>query len=300
MKHQLEALKLFLRVARLGSFSKVAREAGLAQSSVSRIIADLEREIGVTMLSRTTRTVLLTDAGRAYLTRIEPLLTALEEASFAARGTGELRGLLRVGAPFSLGFREIIPALPTFLGAHPHLRLDLVMDDQRKDLLREGVDVALRIGTLPGSTATTRRLGTIERILVAAPSYLERSGSPATPADLARHQVILGPASTGAVGWTFTRNGKKTIVKVESRISMNVNEAAVAAAVAGLGILSTGRLGAERELESGALARVLVDWTLAGGELHAVFPAGRAAKPAARAFVEFLSRRGMRRAPHRP
>jgi DNA-binding transcriptional LysR family regulator len=291
MKDKLEALKLFVRVARGGGFSRAGRETGLAQSSVSRIIADLEKDVGVALLSRTTRTVMLTEAGRTYLASIEPSLTALEEASFHARGTGELRGILRVSAPFSFGLREIVPSLPAFLDAHPSLRFDLVLDDQRKDLLREGVDVAIRVGAFDGSTATARRIGTIPRVLVAAPSYLKRAGVPATPGELDRHTVIVGPAGDSADGWSFSRNGKRVKVKAESRLSVNANEAAVAAAVAGIGILSTGLRGAHREIDDGSLVRVLEDWTMGSAELRAVFPAGRSTKPAARAFVEYLLRR---------
>lgn len=290
MKDKLESLKVFIRVARSGSFSRSARESGIAQSSVSRMVAELEKDVGIALLSRTTRTVTLTEAGRRYLAEIEPLLAGLDEASFNARGTGELRGVLRVGAPFSLGLREIIPRLPAFFRAHPALRLDLVLDDRRKDLLREGVDVALRIGAITDSTATSRRLGPITRIVVAAPPYLERAGTPTNPSDLTKHQFVVGPAADTAKAWSFVRNGKTTAVKISARITTNTNEAAVAAAVAGLGILSTGLRGSQRELDRGDLVRLLADWTLASAELHAVFPAGRATKPAARAFVDFLAR----------
>lgn len=290
MKDKLESLKVFIRVARGGSFSRAARESGIAQSSVSRMVADLEKDVGVALLARTTRTVTPTEAGRRYLADVEPLLASLDEASFNARGTGELRGLLRVGVPFSLGLREVIPRLPAFLRAHPALRLDLVLDDRRKDLLREGVDVALRIGAISDSTATSRRLGPITRIVVAAPSYLERAGTPLTPEDLTHHQVIVGPAGDSAKAWSFVRNGRTTTVKIAARITTNTNEAAVAAAVAGLGVLSTGLRGAQRELDRGDLRRLLVEWSLGSAELHAVFPAGRTTKPAARAFVDFLTR----------
>ncbi len=293
MKNQLEAIRLFVRVARTGSFSKVAREMGLAQSSVSRIVAELEKDLGAALLSRTTRAVVLNDSGRVYLTHVEQILAALDEASQSVRGTGELRGVLRVGTPFSLGLREVIPGLPAFLSAHPLLRVDLVMDDQRRDLVREGVDVALRIGRLPESSATSRRLATIPRILVAAPSYLERAGAPKAPADLAHHQIIVGPAGDATEAWSFARHGKKAAVRVRGRLSLNNNEAAVAATVAGLGILSTGALGSRRELAAGLLVTVLAGWTMGSADLHAVFPAGRASKPAARAFVDFLASRDL-------
>lgn len=290
MKDYLEALQIFIRVARLGSFSRVARELGYAQSSVSRIIAALEREVGVPLLTRTTRAVVLTDAGADYLSRIEPILLSLEEANQAARGTGELRGVLRVGLPLSFALREVIPSLPRFLDAHPALRVDLVLDDQRRDLLREGVDIALRVGTLGDSTASARSLGINPRVLVAAPRYLEHAGTPQAPADLSRHQIIIGPAGDSAASWTFSRRGEDVSVRVQGRIVINANEGAVVAAVQGLGILSTGLRGCRAEIESRRLVRVLTGWAMSSAEMHAVFPTGRAAKPAARAFFEFLRR----------
>jgi DNA-binding transcriptional LysR family regulator len=265
MTDSLQALRLFSRVARTGSFSRAGRENNLSQPSVSRIIADLEKSIGVQLLTRTTRALTLTEAGTDYLARIEPILTALEEADHAARGTGELRGLLRVGLSSSFSVRVVIPRLPGFLDKHPALRLDLVMEDRRQDLVSEGVDVALRFGPPGNSTAMARKITTARRVLVASPKYLKRAGTPASPADLASHAVILGPTT-------------------------NANEGAVAAATAGLGICSTGEWGSAAERKSGALVEVLPDWKMESVEIHAVFPAGRAAKPSARAFAEYLAR----------
>jgi molybdenum-dependent DNA-binding transcriptional regulator ModE len=126
------ALKLFVRVARLGSFSRAGREFGLPQPSVSRIIRDLEREVGAALLTRTTRAVVLREVGAEYLARVEPILNALEEANHEVRGTGELRGELRVGLAASFAVREIIPRLPTFMGRYPALRVDLILDNQQQ------------------------------------------------------------------------------------------------------------------------------------------------------------------------
>jgi DNA-binding transcriptional LysR family regulator len=153
MNDRLFALRLFARVARTGSFSRAGREFGLSQPSASRIIAALERDVGAVLLMRTTRAVTLTEAGTDYLARIEPLLAELEEADHAARGTGEIRGLLRVGLSSSFAVREVIPRLPGFMDRHPALRIDLLMSDQHQDLLSEGVDVALRFGPLKDSNA---------------------------------------------------------------------------------------------------------------------------------------------------
>lgn len=289
MNDRFFALRLFMRVARTGSFSAAARELGLSQPSASRILALLEHEIGVALLTRTTRAVTLTEAGADYLTRIEPVLAALEEADHAVRGTGELRGTLRIGLSSSFGVRELIPRLPPFLELHPALRLDLRMSDQRQELVQDGVDVAFRFGALTNSSAVARRLATPPRLLAASPAYLARAGVPRTPADLARHSLIIGPSGAGTEAWSFRRDKRTASVRVEGRIRISASEGATAAAVAGLGIVSTALWACRAELESGTLVQVLTDWPMAAVELHAVFPAGRAAKPAARALAEYLA-----------
>jgi DNA-binding transcriptional LysR family regulator len=290
MSDRLSALRLFIRVARTGSFSRAGREFRLSQPSASRMIAGLEKEVGATLFARTTRAVTLTEAGAEYLARIEPLLVQLEEADLAARGTGEIRGLLRVGLSSSFAVREVIPRLPAFLACHTALRIDLLMNDQRQDLLGDGVDVALRFGPLSDTSATARKIATVRRLLAAAPAYLDRAGTPRKPADLADHAIILGPAGLDPGAWTFRRDTHVITTRVEGRLTISANEGAIAAAVAGLGIVSTGLWGCLAEVRSGALVQVLPDWPMETAEVHAVFPAGRAAKPAARAFADYLAR----------
>ena len=288
MSDRLFALRLFVRVARGGSFSVAGRELQLSQPSVSRIISNLEAEVGTSLLTRTTRAVSLTEAGVDYLARIESLLAALDEADHAARGTGELRGVLRVGVATSFAVRQIIPRLPGFMDLHPALRVEMVMTDQRQNLVMEGVDIALRFGALPDSSATAKRIGISHRMLVASPDYLQRAGAPATPADLPSHAMIVGPATL--FGWTFQRAGRETSVHVEGRLVVNVNEAATTAAIAGLGIACVGTWGCRNEIASGQLVQVLPEWNLVPIEVNAVFAAGRAAKPAARAFADYLAK----------
>lgn len=289
MTDRFVALRLFVRVARSGSFSRAGRELGFSQPSASRIVSELEREVGVALLTRTTRAVTLTEAGVDYLARIEALLDALDEADHAARGSGELRGVLRVGVAASFGVRELIPRLPAFAERHPALRIELLMNDQRQDLVNDGVDVALRFGELADSVATARRLGATPRLLVASPGYLARGGVPQAPADLADHRFIAGPVGPGPRGIAMTLDGRTLVVRVQSRLMVTVNEGATAAAVAGLGIAMSGHWGCRAELDAGRLQQVLPAWDLGATELHAVFPAGRAAKPAARALGEFIA-----------
>ena len=287
MSGSLIALRLFVRVARLGSFSRAGLELGLPQPSVSRIIRGLEREVGAALLTRTTRAVVLTEAGSEYLALVEPILDALEEANHVVRGTGELRGELRIGLASSFAVREIIPRLPNFMGRHPALRVNLILDDQRQDLVTEGVDVALRFGALSDSTAVARRITAFPRILAASADYLAKASTPKAPEDLATHTLIVGPLGRGA-NWSFQKRRRVTSIRIDGRLSVTLAEGSVAAAVAGLGIVSTNIGSCRKELSSGALIRLLPDWDMGLMEVHAVMPAGRAAKPAARVFTEFL------------
>jgi DNA-binding transcriptional LysR family regulator len=287
MNDRLSALRLFSRVARLGSFSAGGRDLNIPQPTVSRVISQLERELGAALFTRTTRAVTLTDAGSDFLARIEPILAELEEAEHAVRGSGELRGVLRVGISSSFAVREVAPRLPAFMDRHPKLKVELIISDQRQDLVSEGVDVGMRFGPLTDSTATAKRIAVLPRVIVGAPSYLRRVGTPKTPADLAAHSIIVAPSRTGR-SWSFTKNGKATSVTVNGRLVVTYNEVGLAAAVAGLGLVSMTIGAARKELDDGLLVQVLADWDMGDIEIHAVFPAGKAAKAAARAFVDFL------------
>jgi DNA-binding transcriptional LysR family regulator len=287
MSDRLFALRLFARVARKGNFSAAGRELNIPQSTASRTIAILERQIGVVLFVRTTRAVTLTDAGADFLTRIEPVLAELDEAEHAARGTGELRGILRIGLGTNFAVREIIPRLAVFMDRHPALQIDLMMADQRQDLVTEGVDVALRFGALPDSTATARRVLAWPRVLAATRAYLDKAGVPATPADLPRHAIILGPGSLGG-HWSFRKDGRVTSFQVEGRFLVRASEGAIAAAVAGLGVVMAPLVACRREIERGELIRLLPEWDAGTVELNAIYASGRAAKPSARAFVDYL------------
>jgi DNA-binding transcriptional LysR family regulator len=162
------SLKLYTRVARLGSFSAAARECGLSQSQVSRIIADLEGDLGARLLSRTTRAVVLTDAGAEFLSRIDPILVALDEAEHSLREGSDLRGMLRM----SVAIREVIPRLAPFLARHPDLRMQVLLGDRPQDLVKDAVDVAIRLGRLVDSSATATLITKIPRVIVASRRYI--------------------------------------------------------------------------------------------------------------------------------
>ena len=294
------ALRLYTRVARLGSFSAAAREFGLSQSQASRIVADLEAELGVRLLSRTTRAVVPTEAGGEFLARIEPILAALDAAEHSVREGGELRGLLRMSSPTSFGIRDVIPRLATFAERHPNLHIQLQLGDRRHDLIRDAVDVAIKLGQLPDSTATAKLIATIPRVVVASPDYLARHGAPEVPEDLVGHRIVGGSAAAVPAAWRFERDGQEAAIKLEPHFSTDENEGAIAAAVAGLGITSTSGWACRRELESGALIRLLPAWRLAGIAVHAYFPMGRATRAAARAVIDHLTAAFQRDTPDEP
>ena len=283
------ALKLYTRVARLGSFSAAGRESGMSQPQVSRMIAELEQELGARLLSRTTRAVVPTEAGKAFLLRIEAILAALDEAGQSVREGGEFHGMLRLSMPTSFGIHVAIPRLADFAARHSRLQIHLELDDRRQDLVREAVDVAIRIGTLPDSaSATARQIALVSRVIVASPAYLAANGAPARPEDLAGHRIIGGAAATNPLAWTFERDGERIAARVQPQFTTNENEGAIVAAIAGLGITSTGEWECRRALEDGSLVRLLTDWTMADVPVHAYFPMGRNTRAAARALIDHL------------
>ncbi|WP_459624120.1 LysR family transcriptional regulator [Burkholderia sp. 3C] len=290
MNDRFLALQLFVRVARLGSFSSVARETGYSQPSVSRIVHELEKRVGVSLLTRTTRVVTPTDAGLEYLARAELIIAAMEEADHAARGTGELRGILRVALSSSMAARTILPRLARFTDAHPALRVEFVLTDERQDLVTDSIDIAIRVGPPSDSTvAFAKKIGVIRRMAVASPAYLQAAGIPRKPSDLEMHRLIIGCAARGADAWTFRKGGLQATIRAQGKLIIGGNEAVIAAAVAGLGIASSGELGFRHDLEIGSLVRVLPAWEMGSADVHVILPAGRSSKPSAKAFASFVA-----------
>jgi DNA-binding transcriptional LysR family regulator len=290
MSDRWQEMTVFVRVAESGSLSRAARELKLSQPSVSRIIGALEARLGVTLLLRTTRSLSLTQAGALYLERARDLLAEMEEAEQAARGADSLHGVLRLSMAVLYGARAVVPALATFMARHPDLRVELIMSDARQNLIADGVDVAIRLGVGPleDSTFGARRLCDVERLVVAAPDYLSARGTPATPADLARHDCIVQHGLFGRESWRFTHDQTVTSVDVHARLWINSAPGVLAAAVAGLGVALATRVMAGGELRAGQLTQVLQSYRLDPAEVYAVFPAGPRPSAKVRALVDYL------------
>jgi DNA-binding transcriptional LysR family regulator len=290
MSDRWQEMAVFVRVAESGSLSRAARELKLSQPSVSRIVGALEARLGTSLLLRTTRSISLTDAGALYLERAKYLLAEMEEAEQAARGVDSLHGVIRLAMPVLYGTRAVIPTLATFLAGHPDLRVEMIMSDARQNLITDGVDVAIRLGVGPldDSTFGARRLAQVERLVVAAPTYLSAHGAPGNPADLARHDCIVQHGLFGRESWRFTHNQTITSVNIPAKLWINSAPGVLAAAVAGLGIALATRVMAGEELRTGQLTQLLEPYRLDPAEVYAVFPAGPRPSAKVRAIVDHL------------
>jgi DNA-binding transcriptional LysR family regulator len=295
MSDRLLELTAFVRAGETGSFSRVARELGVSQPSISRMVASLEARLGVKLLLRTTRRVAPTDAGRAFLERARQILGDIDEAENAARGADSLRGTLRLALSGAFGVREVIPRLPGFVERHRKVGIELLISDRTEDLIAEGADMALRLGPLADSRFGARLLGRAPRLAVVSPAYLARRGTPQTLADLAKHDCILGPGLSGRTGWNFTRSGRARSVTVEGPIKVASADGVIACVKAGFGIALASRWMCRAELEAGELVAILTNYELDWVELHAVYPGGRRPSLKVRAFSDYFAAQLLRK-----
>jgi DNA-binding transcriptional LysR family regulator len=261
--NQLEVMKIYLRVAELASFTQAADSLGLPKASVSTAIKQLENSLGTRLLQRTTRTVQMTPDGQVYYERSKDMLIDMEELrSMFLQSEVELSGRLRVDMPNGIAKYKIIPRLPEFIRAHPKLEIELSSTDRRVDLIREGFDCVIRVGTLVDSNLIARSLGHFQLINCASPEYLVRFGTPAKLADLDMHQMIHYAPTFGASLSTFDYViGEQQYQKaVPGAIVVNNADAYQAACLAGLGIIQAPELGVRTLLEQGKLIEVLPDF----------------------------------------
>lgn len=282
-----QAMLTFVRVVETGSFSAAARQLRVGQPAVSKVVAQLERRLGVGLLTRSTHGLSPTEAGQRYFERARAAVEEADEAEFAARDAGAgLSGRLRLAAPTTFARLHVLPHLPLFLAEHPALEVDVILDDRMVDLVAEGVDMALRMGELPDSAASARRLASSGRSVVASLAYLARAGAPYGPADLAGREVVT---HTGLAGtWSFTREGTELSVAVGGRLRVSAAEGVRAAVLAGVGLAVAADWMFTPELADGSVRRVLGDWHLPTIDLWAVYPAGRRISAKARRFTRFV------------
>jgi DNA-binding transcriptional LysR family regulator len=258
--NRLDAMQAFVRVAELASFTRAADSLGLPKASISTAVQQLESLLGARLLHRTTRKVQLTQDGQAFYDRCKDLLADMDELqSMFQQGPAALSGRLRVDMPSGVAKRMIIPRLPEFLSVHPQLQLELSSTDRLVDLVREGFDCVLRVGTLQDSSVVARQLGYFRMINCASPAYLEAFGTPHQLADLANHRIVHYVSTLGAKpdGWEYHDGTAYRTIPVGGAITVNGVEAFEASCLAGLGMIQAPAVGLTQLIEQGLLVDVL-------------------------------------------
>lgn len=288
MNDRFQELTIFVRAAESGSFSAAARSLGLSQPSVSRVISELEARLGTRLMLRTTRRIVPTEAGIAFLSRAKEALRLLEDAEETARATDSLGGILRVALPGILATTAVIPSLPGFMSKHPGLKVELLTADRHHDLVAEGVDIAIRFGDLENSSFGAKRIATVPRMIMASPGYLALNGTPATLEDLDHHKFLVGPGGSDKPQWTLLQGRKTFLVKIEPLVKVASAESLIGCALAGLGLTIGSWWSAGDEVRAGRLVPVLTDFEVPSVSVHAVFPGGREPSKKTRLFVEHL------------
>jgi DNA-binding transcriptional LysR family regulator len=287
--NRLAAMDAFVRVVDTGSFTGAARQLRVGQPAISKSIAQLEARVGVKLLLRSSHGLTPTEAGLNFYEHAKRSIEAADEAELKARGAGTaLTGRLRIGAAVTFARLHVVPRLPGFLALHPSLDIEFLLDDRNLDLVEAGVDVALRMGDLPDSSLTARKIGQSARVVVGAPSYFAAAGEPATPADLATHQAVIYDQRGGGVAWAFTRGSTESAVALQGRIRLTAAEGVREAVLAGMGLAVASTWMFAPEIASGRVVCALRDWQLPPVDLWAVFPAGRNTSAKARAFASFI------------
>lgn len=293
---RLRALRIFTAVAEENGFAAAARRLGLSPPSVTRVIGELEAEIGASLALRTTRSVTLTDAGRRYYEDAKRIIADLEQADRQAAGRHAApRGRVTVTASALFGRKVVAPALFGLLDAYPEITVATLFVDRVTNLADEGVDIAVRIAHLPDSALIATRVGAVRRVLCASPDYLRRNGRPETPGDLSRHQSVRFLSDSAPNAWTFGDDGA-VAADPPARLFANTADVAIAAALDGRGITRVLSYQIADEVAEGRLERVLDDFAPPPVPVHVVHRETGAVSARVRAVVDFLAER-LRRAP---
>ena len=290
---RLMAMQVYVRVVETGSFSKAAREFATTQPTVTKMVAATEARLKVRLLNRNTRGVSVTESGALYFEKCKTITREADEAeNIATLRQNQTQGLLRVGTSVAFGRRVVVPLALEFMAQHPQVQLDLSFDDRYTDLVAQGIDVAIRMGKLADSSLGARFLGANPWLVVAAPKYLRKHGTPRTSADLAGHAALIYSSVLGDDVWRLSAPGGETLtVPVAGRLRSNNLSAVLAAARSGLGLAAMPRYVAADSLASGHVVEVLRDHSLPEQEIHAVFPSPKLVPGKVAAFVAFLQGR---------
>lgn len=288
----LNHVSAFVRVVQDGSFTAAARALGLPKSSVSRSIAQLEQDLGVRLLHRTTRKLHLTDAGTAFHNRVARALADIDEATAAASDLQrELRGSIRVTAPVDLGVWAVAPIVARFVRRHPTVNIEVRLSSRIVDLVAENFDLAVRAGPVRDESLIARRAGSLDLGLYASSRYVARRGAPKTIAELDEHDLVILRTDAGTMSWKLTSaSGEERSFEPRGSIAADDISFLKKAVLAGGGIALLPLFLVPREEQSGKLVRVLPDWRFSGSMLHVVYPSARYVPQRVVAFRDYLVR----------
>jgi DNA-binding transcriptional LysR family regulator len=290
---RLLAMEMFVRVVETGSFSKAAREFNTTQPTVTKQVAATEARLKVRLLNRNTRGVSLTESGSLYYEKCKSIVREAEEAEqVVRRRESQAQGLLRIGTSVAFGRRVVVPLALEYMARHPQVQVDLSFEDRYVDLIAQGIDVAVRMGKLADSSLGARFLGMNPWVMVAAPSYLKKHGTPKRAQDLSGHVALIYSSVVGDDVWRMhTPKGEAVTVPVSGRLRSNNVSAVLAAAREGLGIALMPRYVASDSLAARKVVEVLPGHALPEQEIHAVFPSPKLVPGKVSSFVAFLQGR---------
>jgi len=281
-----QAMKIFVKVAETESFAAAARQLHISAPVVTRAIAALEEVIGTRLFIRTTRTVKLTEPGLRYLNDCRTILTRIEEAEAAAAPSyATPSGILSVTASVLFGQKFVLPVITDYLDAWPTMRARSLFVDRQVNIIEEGIDVAVRIGHLPDSGLTATKVGTVRRVVCASPGYLEKYGTPLTPADLKNHRIASSASAWASPEWRFAGEQR---VMINATLQCNNNESSIATAKTGWGLTRVLDYQIAPALRDGTLQIVLSDYELEPLPIHVVHTEGRHVSAKVRTFVDLI------------
>jgi|JI9StandDraft_2_1071091.scaffolds.fasta_scaffold63845_2 DNA-binding transcriptional LysR family regulator len=287
---RLSTMEAFAKVAETQSFSEAARRLRTSKSLVSRQVAALEAQLGVRLFQRTTRSLTLTEEGRAYEAQVTRILAEIEEANLSVTASRVApRGRLRVSAPMSFGLLHLAPAVPRFLARYPDVELDLSLNDRYVDLIDEGIDLSIRVGRLAESSLVARRLAPFRMILCASPAYLAEHGTPHRPEDLKDHQCLCYSSNSLTPEWRLQKlDGTPWPVPIQGHLHADNGDVLRLAALAGTGIAYLPSFIVGGDLQAAKLVALLPHYVPIDSAIYAVYPNSRHLSPKVRAFIDFM------------
>ena len=288
---RIDSMRLFVRVAELGSFAAVAQQMNVARSVVTRQVAALETHLKTKLLARSTRRLSLTSAGTNYLEKCRDILSLLDSAeSGLADDTQAPRGQIRITLPFSFGIHQLMPLFVDFMTANPEIRIELDFSDRRTNLIEGGFDLAIRISERlePGDVA--RKIGRSQSVIVASPDYLQRHGQPKHPRDLNQHECLTYLIDARS-SWAFVIDGAVQLFPITGRLKANSGDALLAACIRGFGISHAPTFIVEQAVRAHQLEIVLPKFATPELGIYAVFPSNRYVPHRVMALVDYLAQR---------